>query len=129
MDKYLGINKRFVFFTERRRAVRQPERPGDAVRLDRDGQGRLSTGDAGLFVWWTSPPATVRSSQPFRGYMMDQDTGGASARSGRCDIYMGVGADAERIAGHQLHAGELYYLAVKLELIEQYTAATGVAAK
>ena len=60
-------------------------------------------------------------TQLFKGFMMDQDRGGASRAAGRCDIYMGVGEQAGRIAGHQLHEGELYYLAVKPDRIDQFT--------
>ena len=50
---------------------------------------------------------------PFRGFMLDQDTGGAIRAAGRTDIYMGTGPGAEELAGRQLNEGELYYLAVK----------------
>ncbi len=63
----------------------------------------------------------------YDGFMLDQDTGGAIRAAGRCDIYMGVGPQAEAIAGHQLHEGKLYYLAVKPELIEKYLKRQSVA--
>ena len=55
-------------------------------------------------------PGGVR---PFRGFMLDQDTGGAIRAAGRCDIYMGVGPDAERLSGQELQTGRLFYLAVR----------------
>ena len=58
---------------------------------------------------------TPDSRVPFRGFMLDQDTGGAIRAAGRADIYMGTGPQAESLAGKQLHEGELYYLAVKPE--------------
>jgi membrane-bound lytic murein transglycosylase A len=60
------------------------------------------------------------TTRAFRGLMLDQDRGGAIRAAGRCDIYMGIGPDAERIAGHQLHQGQLYYLALKPQFVAQY---------
>jgi membrane-bound lytic murein transglycosylase A len=53
----------------------------------------------------------------FSGFMLDQDTGGAIRASGRCDIYMGIGPDAEAMAGHETQRGQLYYLAIRPELM------------
>ena len=44
---------------------------------------------------------------------LDQDTGGAIKAPGRCDLYMGVGAEAEARAGVQLGIGQLYYLVAR----------------
>jgi hypothetical protein len=33
---------------------------------------------------------------------------------------MGIGPDGEQLAGHQLHEGELYYVALKPEYLSQY---------
>jgi membrane-bound lytic murein transglycosylase A len=66
-------------------------------------------------------------TQFFKGFMMDQDRGGAIRAAGRCDIYMGVGEQAGRIAGHQLHEGELYYIAIKPELMGKFTPSVPVA--
>ena len=52
--------------------------------------------------------------------MLDQDTGGAIRAAGRCDIYMGIGPEAEGLSGRQLNEGRLYYLAVREELIARY---------
>ena len=45
--------------------------------------------------------------------MMDQDTGGGIRTAGRADIYLGIGDDAESIAGNTLVEGQLYYLFLK----------------
>ena len=34
---------------------------------------------------------------------------------------MGIGETGERIAGHQLNEGELYYIALKPEIVMQYS--------
>jgi membrane-bound lytic murein transglycosylase A len=45
--------------------------------------------------------------------MLDQDTGGAIRTAGRADIYLGVGPNAERLAGSTKVEGQLYYLFLK----------------
>jgi membrane-bound lytic murein transglycosylase A len=46
-------------------------------------------------------------------FLFDQDTGGAIRTAGRADMYLGQGAEAERIAGTTRAEGQLYYLFVK----------------
>jgi membrane-bound lytic murein transglycosylase A len=57
---------------------------------------------------------------PYKGFFLDQDTGGAIRASGRCDIYMGIGEGAEDLAGRELTDGTMYYIAIKPELVGQY---------
>ena len=61
-----------------------------------------------LFVTTTVPDKT--SEKPFYGLLIAQDTGGAIRGAVRGDIYWGVGADAERIAGAMKSKGQLYML-------------------
>ena len=49
--------------------------------------------------------------------MLDQDTGGAIRTAGRADIYMGIGPDAEWVAGRTKNPGQMYYLFVKPALM------------
>ena len=49
----------------------------------------------------------------YRGFVLDQDAGGAIRAPGRCDVYMGVGEDAGELAGHTWAEGRLYYLILK----------------
>jgi membrane-bound lytic murein transglycosylase A len=70
----------------------------------------------------------------FDRFMMDQDTGGAIRAAGRADIYMGVGAAAEILAGNQYADGTFYYFVLKPEFVSKYpvpgkAAAPAVAAK
>jgi membrane-bound lytic murein transglycosylase A len=129
MDKYLWLNKRTVFFTER------PGGPFGALNAPVTTSATIATDKtvdavSGMTVYPRAMPAFLnvdmpRSDQPertfrFEGFMMDQDTGGAIRAAGRCDIYMGIGEGAERMAGHQFSEGALYYVAVKPELVQQY---------
>ena len=61
----------------------------------------------------THVPGPDGRQQPFHGFMLDQDAGGAIRAAGRCDIYFGVGDEAEQTAGRQYAEGQLYYLVAK----------------
>ncbi len=60
------------------------------------------------------------SRQPFKRFMLDQDTGGAILAPGRADIFMGIGPSAEILAGGQYCEGTLYYFFLKPEYVSQY---------
>ncbi|HLL88115.1 MAG TPA: MltA domain-containing protein [Tepidisphaeraceae bacterium] len=128
-DKYLALNKRYVFFTER------PGGPFGSLNVPVTPWATIATDKAvyprGMPAFLTVPvPAGPGGgTRPYRGFMMDQDTGGAIRAAGRCDIYMGVGPGAEALAGQQHFPGQLYYLAVRPELVEQYLSATTAAAQ
>lgn len=51
--------------------------------------------------------------RPHAEFALDQDTGGAIRAAGRCDVYMGVGPDAEALAGRTYAEGDLYYIFLK----------------
>jgi membrane-bound lytic murein transglycosylase A len=129
MDKYLWMNQRTVFFTER------PGGPFGALNVPVTTYATIATDKtvdsvSGMTVYPRAMPAFLNVPMPlpedptknwqFQGFMMDQDTGGAIRAAGRTDIYMGVGEPAERVAGHQLNQGELYYIAVKPQLVNEY---------
>lgn len=65
----------------------------------------------------------------FLRYMLDQDTGGAIQAPGRADIFMGIGASAEILAGGQYAEGRLYYLFLKPQFIAEYMATMPMQAK
>ena len=137
MDKYLWLNKRTVFFTER------PGGPYGALNTPVTTFATLATDKSrdmtvNMTIYPRSMPSFLVVDMPktdapeqkwrFSGFMLDQDTGGAIRASGRADIYMGVGEPAERIAGHQMNEGELYYIALKPAHVPQYTPPTATAA-
>jgi membrane-bound lytic murein transglycosylase A len=119
MDRYLSLNDRFIFFTER------PGGPYGSLNVPVTAFATIAT-DKSVYprampAFLAVPvPSSSGGMSPFRGLMLDQDTGGGIRASGRCDIFMGIGPQAEQLAGQELHAGELYYLAVKPELVPQY---------
>ncbi len=61
----------------------------------------------------TNAPNTAGTISPYKGFMLDQDTGGAIRAAGRADMYMGIGPDAQTQAGYELSKGKLYYLFLK----------------
>jgi membrane-bound lytic murein transglycosylase A len=67
-------------------------------------------------------PAADGQLLPYRGFVLDQDTGGAIRAAGRADIYLGIGDEAGRQAGRQFSQGKLYYLFLKPEQVQQYSA-------
>jgi membrane-bound lytic murein transglycosylase A len=52
-------------------------------------------------------------SREFHRFLLDQDTGGAIRTAGRADVYLGIGADAEKLSGSTRVEGQLYYLFLK----------------
>jgi membrane-bound lytic murein transglycosylase A len=113
MDKYLDINQRYVFFAVRPGGpfgcLNVPVTPFATVATDKAVYPRA------LMTFLIVPLPAEQEGQfaNYRGFMMDQDAGGAIRAAGRSDIYMGIGPAAGQIAGRQLQAGQLYYLAVK----------------
>jgi len=122
MDKYLPLDQRYVFFTERRGgpygSLNVPVTPWASIATDKE-QKDIYPRAMPAFVHTSVPDLAASTAQPFSGFMLDQDTGGAIRASGRCDIYMGVGPYAQAMAGHELQEGQLYYLAIKPDLMSQ----------
>jgi membrane-bound lytic murein transglycosylase A len=75
----------------------------------------------GLVMMFDTKVADYAGRQnQFNQFMMDQDTGGAIRAAGRADIYMGVGAAAEILAGNQYADGTFYYFVLKPEFMAKY---------
>jgi membrane-bound lytic murein transglycosylase A len=124
MDKYLPIDQRYVFFTERPGgpfgSLNVPVTPWATIATDKE-QKDIYPRSMPAFIVTSVPASPEGGIQRFSGFLLDQDTGGAIRASGRCDIYMGIGPDAVAEAGHELQQGQLYYLAIKPELMAQPT--------
>jgi membrane-bound lytic murein transglycosylase A len=120
MDKYLPLDQRYVFFTERPGgpfgSLNVPVTPWATIATDKE-QRDIYPRAMPAFIKTSIPATTEGGNEAFSGFLLDQDTGGAIRASGRCDIYMGIGPEAQAIAGHELQEGELYYLAIRPELM------------
>jgi membrane-bound lytic murein transglycosylase A len=121
MDKYLWDDQRDVFFTPRNGGpfgkLNVPVTPMATIATDKPPAGHDIYPRAMPAFLDVQIPSPAGGFTPFRGFMMDQDTGGGIRASGRCDIYMGIGDQAEQLAGRQLQEGSLYYIAIKPQYV------------
>lgn len=114
-EHYTQQNERFVFFTfaegDPRGSLNEPVTPWRSIATDKAIYPR-----ACLALLDTRLPYRQEGQvavRPFRGFMLDQDTGGAIRAPGRCDVYMGVGDAAGDLAGRTKQEGYLYYVFLK----------------
>jgi len=116
-SRALPVNESFVFFMEREPgpfgSIGAKVTPYHSVATDKS-------------VFPRGGPCIVRTKLPFAGrdaggiqwrdatcLAFDQDTGGAIRSAGRCDLFVGTGPEAERLAGHTREVGRLHYLFIK----------------
>ncbi len=115
VDTYVRRNLRFVFFKREdgppRGSLNEPVTAFRSIATDKSifPRGCLT------FISATLPQASggTVSNQFYSGFALDQDTGGAIRAAGRCDIYMGIGDAAGKLAGQTYQEGKLYYLFLK----------------
>ena len=114
--QYTQINPRFVFFRQAeqggpRGSLNEPVIAYRSIATDKTIFPRAS-----LTFFATNLPRQIGNTtytDPFAGFALDQDTGGAIRAAGRCDIYLGVGDEAGKLAGQTYQEGRLYYLFLK----------------
>jgi membrane-bound lytic murein transglycosylase A len=127
MNKYLSSNPRTVFFAERPGgpfgSLNEPVTPLATIATDKSDRDIYPRAMAAFLT--VTLPTPDGQTRPYRGFMLDQDTGGAIRASGRCDIYMGIGDAAANLAGRELTEGQLYYIAIKPELVGNYVKTGG----
>jgi len=112
---YTRLNPRFIFFSKQEGdphgSLNEPVTPMRTIATDKSifPRGCLT------FISTTLPKNAAGSVilQPYSGFMLDQDTGGAIRAPGRCDVYIGVGDMAGKLAGQTYQEGKLYYLFLK----------------
>jgi membrane-bound lytic murein transglycosylase A len=113
LEQYLYQNKRYVFFQEATGGpygcLAEQVTPLFSVATDKEifPRGCLA------FVDTRIPKDPGRSMRTYRSFVLDQDRGAAIRAPGRCDIYMGVGDAAGKMAGFTYNEGRLYYLIAK----------------
>ena len=113
---YTGRNPRFIFFAEiadgrPRGSINEPVTLRRSIATD-----KKIFPPACLAYVWTYLPARRGwdvVDAPFQAFVLDQDAGGAIRAAGRCDVYLGVGAEAGELAGRAQNEGRLYYLFLK----------------
>ena len=118
VERVLSHNESYVFFTER-----EPG-PFGSIGAKVTPYHNIAT-DKSVFP--RGGPCVVVTSLPFADpsdpsqvvrrqatYLtLDQDTGGAIRSAGRCDLFIGTGDEAERLAGYTREVGQMFYLFVK----------------
>jgi membrane-bound lytic murein transglycosylase A len=115
VDTYTWRNPRFVFFEiqdgEPRGSLNEQVIPLRTIATDKSIFPRGSL----TFISTRLPRETAGtiSNQFYSGFALDQDTGGAIRAPGRCDVYMGIGDQAGKLAGQTYQEGKLYYLFLK----------------
>jgi len=115
VDAYVRRNPRYVFFTKEGGpplgCLNEPVTTLRSIATDKSIFPRAS-----LTFISTTLPQTMGSTvvnQLYSGFALDQDAGGAIRAPGRCDVYMGVGDMAGKLAGQTYQEGRLYYLFLK----------------
>ncbi len=119
LDSYVMRDDRFTFLK-----VYGPEEwPAGSLGVQVTAQRSLAT-DKSIFPRASmtfvdvEKPTENGGTLPYRGFLLDQDTGGAIRAAGRADIYMGIGEQAGQLAGREFAQGRLYYLFLKPELVK-----------
>jgi len=117
VSQYTMLNPRFVFFRIEngppRGSINEPVTTLRTIATDKSIYPRACL----ALVSTTLPRANGNKvvQEKYSGFALDQDTGGAIRAPGRCDIYMGDGDTAGKLAGQTYREGRLYYLFVKPE--------------
>ena len=115
IDSYINRNPRFVFFRQQEGdplgSLNEPVIAKRSIATDKSifPRGALT------FISTNLPRlenGTV-TTRIYNGFALDQDTGGAIRAPGRCDVYMGQGDTAGKLAGKTYQEGKLYYLFLK----------------
>jgi membrane-bound lytic murein transglycosylase A len=112
---YIRRNPRFVFFMKEGGpplgCLNEPVTTLRSIATDKTIFPRASL----TFISTTLPQAmgTAVINQLYSGFALDQDAGGAIRAPGRCDVYMGTGDMAGKLAGQTYQEGRLYYLFLK----------------
>lgn len=121
VQAYVRRNPRFVFFRKEGGppvgCLNEPVTPVRSIATDKSIFPRASL----AFISTTLPRPVGGSAvkQTYTGFALDQDAGGAIRAPGRCDVYMGEGDTAGKLAGQTYQEGRLYYLFLKEDTIAQ----------
>jgi len=116
VQPYTWRNPRYVFFApiedgRPRGCLNEPVTTGRTVATDKEIFPPAALG----FLVTELPVARHGEivTAPYRGFVFDQDAGGAIRAPGRCDLYLGVGDEAGELAARAKNEGRLYYLFLK----------------
>lgn len=118
LERYLPLNASYVFFAEREGgpygSIGVPVTAMRTLATDKVVYPRGAVAFAQTLLPRPASGGRIRS-EPWSGFVLDQDTGGAIRSAGRADLFLGTGETAEREAGHTHAEGRLYYLFLRPE--------------
>lgn len=121
-DEILNHNKSVVFFKVEEGGpygcLNVQLTPGRSIAL----QKRIFPAASLAFIEASKPlldgEGNIMEWKNFKRFVMNQDTGGAIRGPGRADIFWGNGPYAEITAGHMQHHGQLFFLVLKEDRID-----------
>lgn len=118
LARVLAINKSYVFFLDREPGpfgcLGAKVTPWHSLATDKAIFPRGGPCVAVTRLPVASPTAADGVEfRPATILAFDQDRGGAIKAAGRADVFIGTGPEAERLAGHTMEVGQLYYFFVK----------------
>ncbi|MCI0585908.1 MAG: MltA domain-containing protein [Planctomycetes bacterium] len=118
LERYLPLNASYVFFAERDGgpygSIGVPVTAMRTLATDKVVYPRGAVAFAQTLLPRPASGGRIRS-EPWSGFVLDQDTGGAIRSAGRADLFLGTGDTAEREAGHTHAEGRLHYLFLRPE--------------
>jgi membrane-bound lytic murein transglycosylase A len=118
-EEVLGYNPSYVFFREVDEGpIGAMGRPLTALRSIATDKSLFPVG--ALCYLETELPVfgdqdEVTGWEPFSGFVLNQDTGGAIKGPHRVDLFTGFGEQSEMLAGHLKQNGRIYYLILSPE--------------
>jgi membrane-bound lytic murein transglycosylase A len=126
VEDLMHRNESYVFFTE----YKGDNWPAGSLGVRVTREASLATDKriyprGGVVLVDTQQVTFSQGHRRFQRFLLDQDTGGAINAPGRADIFMGIGPDAEILAGGQYAEGRLYYFFLKPQHIERFYPARG----
>jgi len=119
LDRILNYNPSYVFFKlEEVGPIGYLQVPLTAERslaLDR----RIFPPAAIVYIETSrpviDPQGQIKTWEELKGFVLNQDTGGAIRGPGRADLFWGNSPFAELAAGHMQHMGAFYFLVLRLD--------------
>ncbi|MCP4230942.1 MAG: murein transglycosylase, partial [bacterium] len=117
MEEIFNYNPSYVFFREVAEgpvgSLGVPVTPYRSIATDRNlfPRGALCYIETEVPVF--DEDGQVKEWKPYRGFVLNQDTGGAIRTPRRVDLFTGHGDASELVAGHMKQKGMFYFLIKK----------------
>jgi membrane-bound lytic murein transglycosylase A len=119
IGRILNHNPSYVFFKLEEEGpigyLQVPLTPERSLALDR----RIFPPAAIVYIETSRPvldrDGRIETWEALKGFVLNQDTGGAIRGPGRADLFWGNSSYAELAAGHMQHPGAIYFLVLKLD--------------